>query len=239
MDTSPVIRFAAPSFDLSTPALPQTRNPVACRSSQLPVLPVPFSACDRRIAESCERRKRANRRKQRAVIFKQLLRRIAARIAPSAIGGRRERNTPKFTEHDWLGTPRFAVNKEHTAARPFPVQQSRFHLVLSVAMPDSLRLVVIIMDADDIGRDAFPPVVADNRASWIQRLREMIQRLDVIALRRAVGQIRHAPRLIERYPSHNARMAAVALQHFHPLLGYALNRFARVAIGARHLLPDQ
>src|SRR3712207_8951048 len=46
----------------------------------------------------------------------------------------------------------------------------------SVALAQPARVVVVVVDADDVGRNAFPAVVADDRAACIERPRQMVER---------------------------------------------------------------
>ena len=45
-----------------------------------------------------------------------------------------------------------------------------------------LRVVIVVVDADDVGGDAFPAVVADHGAGRVERPGQVIQRLDVVPL---------------------------------------------------------
>ena len=77
-------------------------------------------------------------------------------------------------------------------------------------------IVVVVVDADDVGRDAFPSVVANDGPGRIQRLGEMVKRLDVVTLAGIVRKIRDAPRLVDRHPRDDAGMAGVALNDGSP-----------------------
>ncbi len=73
-------------------------------------------------------------------------------------------------------------------------------LVGSVAVGHPHRVAVVIVDADDVGRHALPAIVTNHRPRRVERLGEVVQRLDVMPLGRTVGQVGHAPRFIERHP---------------------------------------
>ena len=79
--------------------------------------------------------------------------------------------------------------------------------------------VVVVVNADDVGRDAFPAVIADHGTRRIERLRQVIQRLHVSDARRIVGQVRDAPRFVDRHPGHDAGMAVVAHKRLGPFAG--------------------
>ena len=87
-----------------------------------------------------------------------------------------------------------------------------------------LRLVVVVVDADDVGRDAFPPVVTNDRARRVERLGEVVERLDVVALAWIVREVGHTPRLVDRHPRDDARMAGVALDGGGPFARHSHDR---------------
>ena len=67
----------------------------------------------------------------------------------------------------------------------------------------------------------------------------MVERGGVVALGGVLGDRRNAPALVERYPRHDARVAAVAADRLGPLLDDALHGGGAERIRAGHLLPDQ
>ena len=67
----------------------------------------------------------------------------------------------------------------------------------------------------------------------------MIHRSDVVAFGGTVRKIGCAPRLVERDPRDDARMADVAFDDVQPFLGQTLDRLPGETVGTRHLLPDQ
>ena len=85
---------------------------------------------------------------------------------------------PNSDKHD-RGVDGYALLPEHQqpAARPFAPKQPRQYLVGLVAAGDAVRVGVVVVNADDVGRDAFPAVVADHRAGRVERLRQVIERL--------------------------------------------------------------
>ena len=107
-----------------------------------------------------------------------------------------------------------------------------------VPLMDASRVFVVVMDADDVGLGALPSVVANNRARGIERLRQMVERLDKVLLRRVSGR--------SGTPQLSLNGTQVTTQ------GWLTSRAARrstlgrddrcsqgEAIGAGHLLPDQ
>src|SRR3954465_6344787 len=102
-----------------------------------------------------------------------------------------------------------------------------------------LRIGVIVVDADNVSRTAFPAVVADDRTCGVQRLREVIQTFYSVTVLTNRRQLGYAPRFVVRHPYHHARVAVVALDRFGPLLQRAANRRAREAVRGGHLLPHQ
>ena len=53
---------------------------------------------------------------------------------------------------------------------------------------------VVVVDADDVGGDALPAVVADHRPRRVERLGQVVERLDVVPLRRRWRAGRARPR---------------------------------------------
>ena len=83
-----------------------------------------------------------------------------------------------------IGCSACALLLEHQQppARALALEQPRQHLVGVVAPRDALGLVVVVVDADDVGRDALPAVVADHRPRRVERLGQVIERLHVVPL---------------------------------------------------------
>ena len=54
---------------------------------------------------------------------------------------------------------------------------------------DPRRLVIVIVNPDNVRGHALPTVVSDHRARRIQRLGEMVERLNVMPLRKAARQL--------------------------------------------------
>ena len=105
---------------------------------------------------------------------------------------------------------------EDAPARPFAPEETGERFIGPIAAGNSGELVVVVVDADDVGCNALPPVVADDRASRVECLGQVVQGLDIVPLGRIVGQVRDAPRLIERHPGDDARVAAIALDRLSP-----------------------
>src|SRR5204863_4664081 len=101
----------------------------------------------------------------------------------------------------------------------------------AVALRDPRRIRVVVVDADDVGGDALPAVIADDRARRVEGLGQMVESLHVVPLGGAVGQVRNTPRLVERHPRDDARMAVVPLDGRLPLPGDALDAAARDPTG--------
>src|SRR5690606_933245 len=96
-----------------------------------------------------------------------------------------------------------------------------------VTARDAGGIGIVVVYADDIGGDALPSVVADDRTGGVERFRQVIDRLDEMTLGRAVGEVRYAPGFVERHPRGNTRMAGVALYDVEPLLRDAPDRLRR------------
>src|SRR5690606_466428 len=141
-------------------------------------------------------------------------------------------------EHDRLIVLLDVIEDDHAAARTLATKELRDVLHRSVAFDEEGRPVRVVVDADDVRRDAFPAVVSDHRPRRIEGPPKVIERLHAVPLSGAVGKIRDAPALVERHPSDDARVARVTLESLHPLSREPPDGLARVAIGARHLLPD-
>src|SRR5207302_8117920 len=111
----------------------------------------------------------------------------------------------------------FFADKQHAPARALALKQLRLDIVYPIAFAEPLRIAVIVVDTDDIRRDAIPSVIANYRPRRVQALRQVIESLHVVALCRAVRQVRYTPTLVERNPGDDAGMAAIALDHLRPL----------------------
>src|SRR5215469_15792972 len=109
----------------------------------------------------------------------------------------------------------------------------------SVANCDSFGMLVVIVNADNIGGDALPAIISYHGARGVERFRQMIESLYIVPLRRTVGKVGHAPAFVERHPSDNARMAPIARDGLGPLVRQPLDGIPGEAIGAGHLLPYQ
>ena len=108
-----------------------------------------------------------------------------------------------------------------------------------VAAGEPFGIGVVVVDTDDVRAHAFPAVIADDWPGRIECLRQVVQRLHVVPLIRIVGQVGHAPALVDRHPGHDARVAVVAAQRLGPLAHDPLHRASGEAVGRRHLAPHQ
>src|SRR5215208_5864962 len=132
-----------------------------------------------------------------------------------------------------------AAQRGEPSSRPHPSQDGRDVLVPQVALPDASGVLLIVVNADDVSFGALPTVVANDRARGIERLGQVVERLDEVLLRWMTGQVRHAPGLVERHPGDDTGMADVTEQRGGPLPGKTIDATQGEAIGAGHLLPDQ
>jgi hypothetical protein len=60
---------------------------------------------------------------------------------------------------------------------------------LPVAFPQPIRMLVVVVDADHVGGDALPAVVADDGPRRVDRLGQVVERRDVVALGRVARQV--------------------------------------------------
>ncbi len=119
-------------------------------------------------------------------------------------------------------------SEKNADIRPFILCFSHLRWNFVYQRPQHLKSRV----ASHVGCNTFPTIVANDRPARIQRLGRVVERLNIVPLRRAVGKVRNAPAFVERHPCHYARMAAVALQRLQPLSCQPLNRLCCVAIRA-------
>jgi hypothetical protein len=132
-----------------------------------------------------------------------------------------------------------AFQHQHTSSGTFALEQARQHFVGAIAHRDAVRIPVVIVNADDVGRHAFPAVIADDGPRGVERFREVIQRLHVVAFRGIGREVGDTPRLVDRDPRDDARMARVALDRRDPFAADALDRVVGKPVRARHLFPDK
>ena len=116
-----------------------------------------------------------------------------------------------------------ALASEHECATagPFPPEDpgQQFLGIVSAGQPGWIGVVVV--DADDVRRHALPPIIADHRPCGVERLGQMIEASDVVALGLTVRQVGYAPRFVEGHPGDDARMALITLDHVHPFTSRA------------------
>ncbi|EEF23642.1 conserved hypothetical protein, partial [Ricinus communis] len=168
--------------------------------------------------------------------------RMGTGIAPRAVLRRRVRiecDAAEFGKHDGLAAVREAVQGEDASARAALVEQRAHGVGDLVARLQLVRVAVVVMDAQDVGGRRFPAVVADHRAGRVERARQVVQRLDRVAVRLGQRQVRHAPGFVERHPYDDARVAVVALDGFGPFLDHARDRARREPVGRRHFFPHE
>ena len=68
-----------------------------------------------------------------------------------------------------------AFEHQQPPARPLAAEQPRQRFVGVIPAREPLRIRVVVVDADDVGGDALPAVVADHRPRRIERLRQVVQ----------------------------------------------------------------
>ncbi len=135
---------------------------------------------------------------------------------------------------------RGAVEHEQPAARPLAAEEPRQRRVGVIAARQALRIWIVVVDADDVGGDALPAVVADHRPRRIERVRQVVQRLrrsDAPPGCPAGSGTPHDSLNGTHATMHG--MAAVALDRRRPLARRRARPSLGEAIGAGHLLPDQ
>src|SRR5947209_20390855 len=93
----------------------------------------------------------------------------------------------------------------------------------SIALLDDAPIERIVVDAPDVAGDMFPSVIADHRTRPIERVRQMIERLDIGLLRGIGFQTRNTPALVERHPGDNTGMAIVATNDVEPFARQSLD----------------
>ena len=143
----------------------------------------------------------------------------------------------KLGQHDRLAAVREAVERQDAPARTTLIEQRAHRIGHGVARLHLLGVAVVVVDAQDVGGRRFPAIVADDGPGRVERARQVIQRLDRIAMRLRERQVRHAPGFIERHPHDDARVAVVALDRLGPLLDHARDRARAEAVGRRHFFP--
>src|SRR5215211_7909861 len=116
-----------------------------------------------------------------------------------------------------------AAQRGEPSAWAHPPQDSRGVLRSPIALPDAVGVLLVVMDADDVGLSALPTVVANDGARGIERLGQVVESLDEVLLRGMTGQVRYPPRLVERHPGDDTGMADVAQQRGGPLSGQTIN----------------
>ena len=156
-----------------------------------------------------------------------------------ALAGRRlvEGDAAEFGQHDRLAAMWITIQRQDTSAWAAPVEQVA--LRRTVAGLQVFGIVVIVVDAENIGCRRFPAVVADYRPGCVERLGQVIQGFNRIAMGLGRGQVGHAPGLVERHPDDDAGMAVVALDHFCPFPDHAADCHWRETVGRRHFFPYQ
>ena len=127
---------------------------------------------------------------------------------------------------------------QQPAARSFAAEEPGQRLIRVIAPRQPFRIWIVVVDADDVRGDALPPVVADHWARRIECSRQVIERLHVVTLGGVVGQVRHAPGLVDRHPRHHTRMAAIALNRRGPLARDTPDRLRGETVGTGHFDPD-
>src|SRR4051794_36396024 len=99
--------------------------------------------------------------------------------------------------------PRSLARQHQDASPRTLLLEQPHHLIGAVTGCDAGRLIVVVVNSNDIRGDTFPTVIAHDGTGWIECLGQMIEGLDIVSLRGAIGKIGHTPRFIDRYPSDN------------------------------------
>ena len=90
--------------------------------------------------------------------------------------------------------PRAVVpDKEHSSARVLTFEELRFDIVDTIPLADAVRPIVVIVNADDVGRNTLPTIIPDYRSCRIERLSQIEERLHIVSLGGIVRKIRNAP----------------------------------------------
>src|ERR1700709_1488178 len=108
-------------------------------------------------------------------MHKQLLGRSAAAVSPCHILGTTQCDATEFGQHDWLTSHLPFLKPQHSPARTFELEEACFHFIDSIALHDAIRLVVIVVNADDVSRYALPSIVSDDGTCRVQGLSEMVK----------------------------------------------------------------
>jgi hypothetical protein len=87
-------------------------------------------------------------------------------------------NTGQAERSGW----RVTFQGQQAAAWPLTGKEPPHHLLGMVALRKLLRVIVIIVYADDVGRHAFPAVIPDHRPGRVKRFGQVVQRLHILAL---------------------------------------------------------
>jgi hypothetical protein len=85
------------------------------------------------------------------------------------------------------------ADEQHTSAGPLALEEMSLEVIDPVALAQSFGLIVVIVDADDVGCDALPAVVSKDRAAGIEGLGQVIEGLNIVTLGGAIGQVGNAP----------------------------------------------
>src|SRR5262249_17943638 len=112
-----------------------------------------------RVAGAAEDADRVDDREQFPVSLRKLFRRVGLGVAPRALR-LRARDASEFRQHDWLILMFVAVEYEQPPGRTLALEQARNLFSRRIASCDALGIAVVVVNADDVGGDAFPAVVA-------------------------------------------------------------------------------
>src|SRR6187399_3494569 len=119
--------------------------------------------------------------------------------------------------------PRVTVQHQAAPAWTLALEQLRQHGMREIAAADALGLVVVVVDTDDIGGDAFPAIVSYHGARRILRFGQVVEGSYVVALGHAVRQVRNSPGFVEGHPRHDAWVIDVSANYVEPLARQALD----------------
>ena len=97
---------------------------------------------------------------------------------------------------------------------------------VAVAGSHHVAVALVVVDGEDVGVGLFPAVVGDHRAGGVEGLGEVDERAGEVQHAGIVGDVLHAPALVERHPGHDGRVGEVAVHDLQPLAYRPLRRDA-------------
>src|SRR5678816_3525167 len=123
-----------------------------------------------------------------------------------------------------------AIEDKEAAGWTLTLEQTRKCLGTRVPPCHATRVAIVVVNPDDVRGYALPAIITDNGPGRIERLREVVKRSNVVTFGGIRGQVRHAPRFVDRHPCADAWVAAVPFDRRRPLLGQTVHRVLGKAI---------